>query len=82
MRHQFDNVRLLFRDQVSHRRRYGRSAKVILLHPRVHDPWLWQAVGYSVLAIAMVALLVGMLAVTWRSGNDLLGRLAPGWPWW
>jgi hypothetical protein len=30
----------------------------------------------------MVALLVGMLAFTWRSGADFLGRLAPAWPWW
>ena len=83
MSHQLDNVRpLLLRDQMSRRRRHGRAAKVIPLHRHLHDPRLWQAVGYSVLATAMVALLVGMLAFTWRSGADFLGRLAPRWPWW
>jgi len=82
MNHQYDNVRPLLRDQVSHPRWYGRPAKVIPLRPHLHDPRLWPALGFSLLAVAMVALLVTMLVAALRSGNDLFGHLAPGWPWW
>jgi hypothetical protein len=81
MTYQYDNVRPLPRNQVSHRRSYGRLAKVIPLHPHLHDPRRWQAVGFSFLAMAVVAVLAAMLVVVLRSGNDFLGRLPPGWPW-
>jgi hypothetical protein len=67
---------------MSHPRRYGRPAKVIPFHLHLEDHRPWQAVGFTLLAIATVFLLVAMLIIASRSGNDLLGRMAPGWPWW
>jgi hypothetical protein len=83
MSNQYDNVRLLRRDQMSHPRRYPRPAKVIPFHRHPHEHrFLWQAARFSFVAIATAFLLTAMLVSAWRSGNDVLFRLAPGWPWW
>jgi hypothetical protein len=62
--------------------RYAGVAKVIPIHRHLHDPRPWQVVGLSLLGVATAILLVAMLVIAWRSGNDVLGHLAPGWPWW
>jgi hypothetical protein len=83
MSNQYDDVRPLRRDQVSHPRRYARPAKVIPFDRHPHDHrLLWQVAGSSFLAIATAFLLIAMLVIASRAGNDVLFRLAPGWPWW
>lgn len=83
MNHHDDNLRAFRRNQLSYPRRYARPAKVLHLYRHLHDHrLLWQAVGFSFLGIATTLLLIAMLVIASRSGNDVLFRLAPSWPWW
>ena len=57
----------------------GREAHVIRLHARRGES-LVVAAGYALLAVAAWILIAAMLGALARSGQDLLGHLAPGWP--
>jgi hypothetical protein len=80
--HYDDNVLPLVQRRARRPRQYGRLAKVIPLHPHLHDPPSGQAIGAALLAIVTAIVTAGMLLVSLRSGNAAMSHLVPAWPWW
>ena len=77
-----DNVRFLPHRSVSQPRRHGGLARVIPLHPHPSDSRVWRMFGVALFAVGVTLLITAALMVALRTGNDLLGAIAPGWPWW
>jgi hypothetical protein len=61
---------------------YRQPAKVIPLHPHLADHRLWRAIGFTLLAIVTAMLLVSSMVTAVRSGDEVLSRITPAWPWW
>jgi len=62
--------------------RPGRDADVIPLRSRRGHPSAGPLAGFVVLAIAAWISIAATLALLARSGREVIGQLAPGWPWW
>ncbi len=48
----------------------------------IHPSRVGRAVAYAMLALAAAIVTAAGIDLCMRSGNEILGRLTPGWPWW
>jgi hypothetical protein len=81
MSHYHDNVRPLVQRQVSSPHRYPCLAKVIPLHPRLHEPRPGRAVGLFLFTIAASVLIAALLLFVFRTAESVLDHVFLGRPW-
>jgi hypothetical protein len=82
MSHLHDNVRSLICPRVGRSRRHAGVAKSIRLEPRSRPRRVRRTIPFWLAALTLSIVIVIAFAIALRSGDDVAGRLAPGWPWW
>ena len=82
MSHLHDDVRPLVCPRVGRSRRRAGVATVIRLAPRSRPRQDRRTIAFWLAALTLSIVIVIVFAIALRSGDDVAGRLAPGWPWW